>query len=308
MKDKDYFDNVLKSVIDDSVSDIETSRDIFNEAWNKKAKEMNKRKYFNMQFMKRAALVPACCAVITLGGVFTFSPGARAAAQDVLKSIFVLDKSGDIVEQSEDEVDPKYNIGGILITDKNNNETEQKFGFTFNLPEKIGNYSIEKAGKQPFTLAGITANGVKYKDDENLNLKEKFMKAIEDDETFKELNKDYKIERFISSGYEDNQEHHFIVYLLKHSEDLKLDLVKEVNVDNIKCRVLEKTHGEYATKESGGFRSHDMTKKPSSIDKVYYMEWNYDGVSYSIYIGKNSSDIDVAIQFAEDYIKILKQK
>ena len=104
MKDKDYFDNVLKSVIDDSVSNIEASRDIFNEAWNKKEREMSKRKYFNMQFMKKVALIPACCAVLTLGGVFTFSPGAKVAAQEVFKTIFLPDKSGDIVEKSEDEL------------------------------------------------------------------------------------------------------------------------------------------------------------------------------------------------------------
>ena len=48
MKDKDYFDTVLKSVIEDSTSDIEASRDIFNEAWNDKEKNMSKRKYFNI--------------------------------------------------------------------------------------------------------------------------------------------------------------------------------------------------------------------------------------------------------------------
>ena len=111
MKDKDYFDNVLKSVIDDSVSNIETSRDIFNEAWNKKEKEMSKRKYFNMQYMKKAVLVPACCAALALVGVFTFSPGARVAAQEVLKTIFVPDKSGNIVEKSEDTEIPVY-VGG----------------------------------------------------------------------------------------------------------------------------------------------------------------------------------------------------
>lgn len=51
-----------------------------------------------------------------------------------------------------------------------------------------------------------------------------------------------------------------------------------------------------------------MTKKPISVNKIYCMVWDYNGVSYRIYIGENSSDIDVATQFAKDYIKILKQE
>jgi hypothetical protein len=304
MKDKDYFDNMMKSVIDDSISNIETSRDIFNEAWNKKEKKINKRKYFNMQFMKRAALVPACCAALALVGVFTFSPGARAAAQGALKTIFVLDeKSGKVVEESEDEAIDDVNLGGFEITDKNKKDTEEKLGIEFNLPEKIADYSTTKvAGYSLPPVAMMTVKDMKYKDEENLL--DKFKKAVGDDETFKELSKDYKMERRIASSYKDSQGHKFYVYLSKYSGDSEMDFVKETTIDNIKCRVLEKKRANYERGENGD----DVTKKPTSVDKVYYMDWNYNGVSYHIYIGKNSSDIDAATQFAEDYIKILKQK
>lgn len=308
MNNKDYLDDVLKSVINDSVSNIETSRDIFNEAWNKKEKEMSKRKYFSMEYIKKVALVPACCVAFALIGVFTFSPGARVAAQEVLRTIFILDKSGNIVEKAEDQVvDPDYNVGGVMITDENKAEMEKKLGFSFNFPEKIGEYSTESVKDYSIPpIVGISAKDMKYKDEEEL--REKFMKAIEDDKTFEELSKDYNIKRNISSSYVDNQGHKFYLYLSKYSEDSKMNFVKDVNINNIKCRILEKTMAQYDMKKGDDFLSTDMTKEPTSVDKVYYMEWNYDGVDYRIYIGKNSSNIDAAVEFAKEYIKILKEK
>ncbi|SJU46325.1 Uncharacterised protein [Clostridioides difficile] len=51
----------------------------------------------------------------------------------------------------------------------------------------------------------------------------------------------------------------------------------------------------------------DLENKPIAVDERYDMEWNYDGVRYCLYIGNDSSHVDAAIQFAEDYIEILKQ-
>lgn len=90
MKDKGYLDKVIKSAIDDSIFNIKASRDIFNEAWNNKEKEMGKKKYFGIKNIRKEVLVPICCVLFAIVGVFTFSPGARAAAQEALKTIFYL--------------------------------------------------------------------------------------------------------------------------------------------------------------------------------------------------------------------------
>ena len=209
MNGKDYLDNVIKSVIDDSGSNIKASRDIFSEAWNEKEKEMSKRKYLNMKYMKKVVLVPACCAAFALVGVFTFSPGARVAAQEVLRTIFVPDKSGNIVEKSDDTTVPVA-FGPVKITDKNKETIERSIGFKFNLPEKIGDYSYEKIGDFVFApSAVIIADDVKYKDSDKVM--EKLNKALDDEKVFEELEKDYKLSKSVSASYEDNQGHKFQV-------------------------------------------------------------------------------------------------
>ncbi|NFT05485.1 hypothetical protein FDF26_00045 [Clostridium botulinum] len=306
MNKNNKLDSLIKSAMDDSANNIKASKDIFNDAWNKKEQGLTNMSYFKIKNIKRAALITACCAAFSIVGVFTISPEVRAAAQEVFRTIFITDESGNIVERSEDEIIEQHNIGGVMITDSNKNEMERSFGFTFNLPKKIGEYSTENF-KNYFIppIAGISVYDIKYSDLQDM--KDKFMKAIDDDKTFEEL-KDYNMERYVcSSSYVDNQGHEFDIYLSKYSPNSKMNLVKEVNIDNIKCRVVEKLCPEYNKKINGNYMEGDMTKEPTSVDKDYYIKWNYDDIEYSIYIGEDSPDVDAAIQFAEDYIKILKQ-
>ncbi len=309
MNKNNKLDSLIKSAMDDSANNIKASKDIFNDAWNKKEQGVTNMSYFKIKNIKRAALITACCAAFSIVGVFTISPEVRAATKEALRTIFVLDKSDNdakVVKKSEDEIIEQHNIGGVAITDSNKNEMERSFGFTFNLPKKIGEYSTENF-KNYFIppIAGISVYDIKYSDLQDM--KDKFMKAIDDDKTFEEL-KDYNMERYVcSSSYVDNQGHEFDIYLSKYSPNSKMNLVKEVNIDNIKCRVVEKLCPEYNKKINGNYMECDMTKEPTSVDKNYYIKWNYDDIKYSIYIGENSPDFDAAIQFAEDYIKILKQ-
>lgn len=218
MKDKGYLDKVIKSAVDDSIFNIKASRDIFNEAWNNKEKEMGKKKYFSIKNIRKEVLVPVCCVLFAIVGVFTFSPGARAAAQEALKTIFLLDKSGNIVEKSEDEAVDDVTVGGFEITDKNKNEIEGKFGFEFNFPERVGNFSITEIAGYPVSPSAImTVKDLKYKDEENSL--DKFRKAVGDDKIFNELSKEYKIKRNICESYEDSEKHKFFIYLSKFSED-----------------------------------------------------------------------------------------
>ncbi|NFH90963.1 hypothetical protein FDA33_12255 [Clostridium botulinum] len=301
MNKNNKLDSLIKSAIDDSANDIKASRDIFNDAWNKKEQGVTNISYFKIKNIKRAALITACCAAFSIVGVFTISPEVRAAAQEVFRTIFIPDESGNIVERSEDEIIEQHNIGGVAITDSNKNEMEKSFGFAFNFPEKIGEYSNEGLITP---RAGISIYDIKYKDIQDM--KDKFMKAIDDDKTFEEL-KDYNMKRYVHSLYVDNQGHEFLISISKYNPNSKMNLVKEVNINNIKCRVVEKLCPEYNKKINGNYMEGNMTKEPTSVDKNYYIKWNYDDIEYSIYIGENSPDFDAAIQFTEDYIKILKQ-
>lgn len=311
MLNKDYLDNVIKSVINDSASNIEISRDIFNEAWSNKEIGMSKRKHFNIQNIRKAVLVPACCVALALVGVLTFSPGARVAAQEAFKTIFLPDKSGNIVEKSEDT---KIAVSGgfVQVTDQNREAMEKRIGFKFNLPEKIGDYSYKKSGNYVFSPhVSVTASGVKYKD--SAEVLDKLEKALNDDKVYEELEKDYKLTIIISASYEDNKGHKFqLVPMKDNGKTRKYDddeIVKEVNIDGIKCTITHDVKFNYNDKkDENGREVTDLEHKPESSEVRYDMWWSYDGVRYAINIGENSSDIDAAIEFAANYIKILKQK
>lgn len=309
MKDKDYFDNVLKSVIDDSDFNVETSRDIFNEAWSKMEKETSKRKYFNIQNMKKIVLVPTCCVALVLGGVFTFSPGARAAAQEVLKTIFYPDKSGNIVEKSEDTEIP-VDGPSIPMTDENKSDIERRFGFKVNLPEKFGEYTYLKEDDEVrMPYAGIRVDNVKYKDIDGIA--NKLVKAVYEDKYFKELSKKYKLTGYVNSKYIDDQGHQLVLTLMKENEDPKNyneDIEQEITINHITCKVTKVMQPEYNMKEiEKGVTRTDMESKPVDTITNYILNWKYDGVEYYISIGKDLSNIDVVKQFATEYIKILKE-
>ncbi|WP_252236641.1 hypothetical protein [Clostridium sp. CH2] len=309
MNKNNKLDSLIKSAIDDSANDIKASRDIFNDAWNKKEQGVTNMSYFKIKNIKRAALITACCAAFSIVGVFTISPEVRAAAQEVFRTIFIPDESGNIVEKSEDEKVP-IAFGSVPITDENKEDMERRIGFKINLPEKIGNYSYEKIEdyvREPGVV--IMADGVKYKDSGEVS--NKLKKAIDDEQTFDELSKDYELTIIPGSTYADNQEHKFRLTLFKYNENSKKhneDGKREINIADVKCRISQGTNVKYNVKEnSDGEGVTDLENKPTAVDERYDMEWNYDGVRYCLYIGNDSSYADAAIQFAEDYIKILKQ-
>ncbi|SFB02270.1 hypothetical protein [Clostridium frigidicarnis] len=304
MKENDCFDNVLKSSINDSASNVKASRDIFNEAWNKKEQEVSNRNYFHMQHMKKAALIAACCAIFFLGGAFALFPDVKTVAQGALKTFFVLDKSGNVVEKSEDENVPAVAYGEPIV-DENRNEMEKRFGFTINVPEKVGEYSIRKVDNRSTCIIGITtAFDVKYEDVDSIT--DKLGKAMKDDTAFEEL-KDYNVTRTISLPYVDNEGHKFNIYLSKYSGKIRNDVYKEINIEDIKCSLLKGTQAKYDKKRINDSVSEtDITKKPS-IEEVNSICWNCKDVEYVMHIGEESQT-DAAIEFAKEYIKVLKQQ
>ncbi len=310
MNDKEHLNNIIKAVLNDSLSDIKISRDIFNEAWDKRESVMSKRRYFNMKFIRKSALIPVCCAVFAIVGIFAFSPEARVTAQEALKTIFLPDKSGNIVEESENTEVP-VSVGPIDITDQNREVIENHIGFKFNMPKKIGEYSYEKIDDYVFSPSVVLiAEDVRYKDSKDV--KNKLEKAIEDDNAYEELEKDYKLNSIISACYEDSSGHEFQLIPVKDSGKNKKDddeeIVRKINIDGIECVITKEIKFNYNVKEDeNGHEVTDLEHKPESSEVCYYMDWSYDGINYGLVIGKNALDIDVAVEFATDYIKILRQ-
>lgn len=310
MKNNDYFDKVIRSAIDDSVFNIEVSRDIFNEAWNKREKKMTRSKYYYMKNIKKTALVSACCVLIVFGGLFSFSPEVRVAAQEVLKTIFYPDKAGNIVEKSQDTEIPVYGPS-IPITDENKSDIEKRIGFKINLPDKFGEYTYAKEEDEvKMPDARIRADNVKYKDVDSIA--KKLMKAVYEDKYFKELSKKYKLTGNVDSKYVDNQGNEFVLTLMKENDDLKNykeDIEQELKIHDISCKVTKVIHPKYNMKEiEKGISRTDMESKPVDTIINYNLNWKYDGVEYYVSVGKDLSNLDKVKQFTEEYINILIEK
>jgi hypothetical protein len=310
MKNNDYFDKVIESVIDDSVSNMEISRDIFSEAWDKSEKKIRRSKYYYIQNIKKTALVSACCVTIVFGGLFSFSPGVRVAAQEVLKTIFYPDKSGNVVEKSQDTEIPVYGPS-IPITDENKSDIEKRFGFKINLPDKFGEYTYaEEEGEIKMPAAGIRADNVKYKDVDSIA--KKLMKAVYEDKYFKELSKKYKLTGNVNSKYIDNQGHEFTLTLMKENSDSKNydeDIEQELTIHDIPCKITKVQQPKYNMKEiEKGITRTDMESKPVDTIINYNLNWKYDGVEYYVSVGKDLSNLDEVKQFTEEYINVLMEK
>lgn len=89
MKDKGYLDKVIKSAIDDSIFNIKASRDIFNEAWNNKEKEMGKKKYFGIKNIRKEVLVPnMLCIICYCWCFYIFARSKGCCAGSIEDNIF----------------------------------------------------------------------------------------------------------------------------------------------------------------------------------------------------------------------------
>lgn len=302
MNEKVCFDNLVKSTLNDSVDKVEPSKDIFNEAWNKREEDMAKRPLFNFQFTKKVVLVAACFIAFFLGGAFTFLPEVRVAAQELIKTFFVVDNKGNIVETPIEEKVPV--ASGSYITPDNKEMLEKKLGFKINLPEKIGEFSLKKFGEVPAgPIIVIMADDVKY--EESDEVLQKLTMAANDEKVFDEL-KDYKIALSLGSGnYVDGNGNEFSIGLSKKDNKSKKDSSNEINMEDIKASLEKAYRPKYETKGDRG--PWDLTKKPIRIDETYFMDWRYKGISYFVNVDKGS-DMNAVIEALEEYVKMLKKE
>lgn len=302
MNEKVCFDNLVKSTLNDSAKKVEPSKDIFNEAWNKREQDIAKRPLFNFQFTKKVALVAACFIVFFLGGAFTFLPEVRVAAQELIKTIFLVDNKGNIVETTPEKKVPV--ASGSYITPTNKEMLEKKLGFKINLPEKIGAFSLKKFDGVPAgPIIVIMADDVEYEESEDVL--EKLTKAANDEKVFDEL-KDYKISLSLGSGnYVDGNGNEFSIGLSKKDNKSKKDNINEINMEDIKASLEKAYRPKYETKGDRG--PWDLTKKPIRIDETYFMDWRYKGISYFVNVDKGS-DMNAVIEALEEYIKMLEEE
>lgn len=306
MYERNFLDSIIKSSLKVKTYSIEPSKDIFEEAW--KNKDNNVKKISIIKTTRTVAVIATCFIIFSFSAIIAFSSTGKTLADEAYKkvrTIFIVEKVGDeykVVEKLEDAEQNYWNIGGVEITNANKEELENKIGFKFYLPEKVSEDFING-----HSSIGMTVYGIKIKDSEAF--RDKFYKAITDDTAFQQLNK-FKKERFVSAEYCNTYGGVFYLYMSNNKErlDYKGDkVIKELDIENVKCRIVEKMSAEYPIINDGKWVSDDVTQKPKKINKLNYVIWNYNGVNYSVTTLGNF-EYDKAINFIQGYIKGLKQQ
>jgi len=306
-----FFDKNLKSKTDISLYHLEPSKNIFEEAWLKKDEKVTNKNFIFRKPAVKIAISAACFMVVSLTAVFSYCPSARALAAeayDNIRTIFSLEKTSEgykIVEETENKALGCENIGGITVNDNNKAKLEERLGFSIFYPQKLGD-TFEESSKPS---VGVQVSNIKLKEIEAL--RDNFMKALTDDTAFKELSK-YTMKPFVCTNYSDKNDSTYTLYISKTaSETIKsseIKVIKKVNIENITCSILEIGKAIYPQKTGGGWCSDDITQKPTDIVNKQYVNWEYNGLTYSITTLSSDFNSDTAIKLVQEYMKSIKEK
>lgn len=309
----DLFDEKFKSSLNISNYYEKPSKNIFEQAWSNRNNLESKASKSKLTRNIAASFI--LCTILFSGIALSMSSDVRVLAKETyrtLRSIFILEKSGDdykIVEKSEEYLIPVYNYGGMLITDSNRSKFEKRIGFSIYLPEKIAeDFQIHTNSGKPDIQACVSVYNIKLDDAEKLsqNFYEFISKDVESSET-----KKFEKKLSVYSCYSDNKGHNYLLSMEKKDKSTKeterKDKFKELNIENIKCKVLESTRT--FTKAGGNLYLSDIKSKPDEIVKVKHIQWEADGISFSlINLNNNETDIDNASKFIKEYMKTYKNK
>jgi hypothetical protein len=231
------------------------------------------------------AVVSFMCAVIVFCSLsLVISPNARVFAADAInaiKTIFVYDEKGQIVEMSQK--DPVFTVGGCSTTTLNDSEIEKKLGYKVILPENLSDGFMirDKA------LGVSLQKQIDYETGEKLRLS--IQEAVNDDIEFNKL-KEYNPIRSITAFYK-NQEGTIWIIVNKSVDEFDkfIEAVKKSKT-NGKVIKLGSVNGiwtegkipNYPRKTNDNIGSSDMTQKPTGTTPTYGIIWVSDGLRYHL--------------------------
>jgi hypothetical protein len=298
-----YFDEIIKSHLNEKVSAINPSKDILGEAWNKKnCTNVSKMPYI-INPIKKVSIATCCCLFLSFATVLSISPNARTFAAEKLneiRSIFLIEKVGDeykVVEKTEEVKIPYWNIGDI-VGQYNEAKFKRLLGINFYLPDTVG-----KSFNRGDINSGITIFDIALKDQEAYY--DEFFKAILDENAYKGL-ENFKMRRSISARYSDNEGNLLIFYISKLRDESKMKVIKEFNIEGIQCKLVQLPLARYTHTIKGNTTNDDVTKEPIEVELAQYLVWTYNDIPYSIISMHSELDVDTALNFAKSYIKDLK--
>lgn len=302
MSKKNSFDDNLKTNLNISNYYMKPSQNIFEVAWIKKDEQIKRNLSFTINYRIKAVIISICIMMFGSSILLLLSPNCRTFAMNSIKSIFIVEKINNdykVVEKPENKPLEYENIGGIYVDESNRNLIEKRLGFSFYIPEKIG----QNITRSTMSQIGMTAYKIKVEDIPVLS--NKLIKSIEDDSAFKELtNNDIKL--YITGIYSDSMNNTYYLHISKDRNDLSKTVILEETIENIKCNVLEAKVGLYPEIRGENSISDDYSKKPVGIKKFMYVAWNYNGINYKVTSPDETLKLDNLNNFVREYIKNLK--
>lgn len=305
MDKSNAFDRELKSKININSYHIKPSKDIFEEAWNRKEEVVQKPLSFLNKPIFRKAAISFCSLIIILAALISISPEVRSFASNAyedLRTIFVIKKYGnEYVVEKELENQHKINVnyGGIRVNEENKDYFKHRLGFSYYYPETI---STEFQRKEA-PLVGVKVRDLTLRESEIIQAK--VIKSLEDESYLQDL-KNYAMEMFITTSYSNSKRDIFYLYSSKYEPKHKSnnsEVIQTFSVESVECSVIEIPDARYSD-----IRLSNLTEKPEKIVNIKYFQWEYNSVKYQLVSHYDDYDINDAISFIEAYIKALKEQ
>jgi hypothetical protein len=281
---------------------IKPSRDIFEEAWLKRDDKVKNKILFRMKNKIKIAAITVCIMAFCFSALLIIVPDSRTFAVNTIKSIFVLEKVDNnykVVEKADNVPLDYVNIGGINVDKYNKKLVEKRLGFSFYLPEKIG--QTIKLNFLP--QLGIVAYKIKVGDIAVST--DKLMKAVKNDTIFKELTNS-KVKFYIGGIYSDLKHNTYYLSISKDNREINKTIISVRTIENVKCKVAEVQLAVYPTIRNGRYISDDLSKKPIKTIKARYLLWNFKGINYKVTSPQENLKLENLSNFSKEYIKLLK--
>lgn len=309
MVNKSEFEEKLREELRMKANEAGVSDEVFSKIIkqieeDERVGRIRQKKIIGNSITKRLAAVSLCCILTIVGMSFAFPEEVKAAAVkavDTLKTIFVLDKSGDeykIVEKNAEDYEITYNY--CTTSYLSDEELTYKMGFKVNFPLKL-NYGFTYADK----AEGLFHNK-KLSLETHKKIEADMIKAISDDEAFDRL-KEYGLYRDVFATYIKADNKIFIELQASDSPDKTkeeaINIIISTKVGDADASWVESYYPEYKFIMENGIGKSDLYEKPERVIKSHSLVWVSNGVRYILSMYKDFDlTMEEAVKIAESFM------
>ncbi|MDD7793486.1 hypothetical protein [Clostridium sp. 'White wine YQ'] len=305
MIDESKLEDDIKLILEAKTEKVKLSKEMFSNIVKRLENNKEESKFIIPRGIFRrsiAASLSGICILmfilfITSGEIRTF---AYETANNI-KSIFVLDKYKDGYKLAQKTTSEEVLMPTFTQSTKlNDEELSNKLGFKVVFPSSL------KDGYEYYGRAESVGINKKVSDEVSEKLQGKLQKAINDENTFKDL-KDYLPFRSVFGMYKDKNGN--IIYLTMTSSEIKVrsdDAETSNKVELNKCDAywIQEVEPDYTlTNEEGIFKA-DIHIRPENITKKHFLTWQYRGVNYYLNTYKAEEiKLEDAVKMANSFME-----